>query len=171
MLITHWTLETSMSKSSSMLGSATLIAVKSLAMTSTPFVHLSDPDEVKEVFKAPPEVLHPGEGAFILEPFVGTYSLILLDEDAHLSQRKLMLPAFHGQKMQRLSGLMTEVAEREAASWPRDVPIPLHRRLQALTLEVILRAVFGLDPGERLDALRDRLTRILDIGAGPVAML
>jgi cytochrome P450 len=73
--------------------------------------------------------------------------VILLDEGRHMAQRKLMLPAFHGEKMQRLSGLMAEVAEREVASWPRDEPIELHPRLQAVTLEVILRAVFGLDPG------------------------
>jgi cytochrome P450 len=140
-------------------------------LSSPPFVHLSDPDEVKEVFKAPPEVLHPGEGAFILEPFVGTYSVILLDEDAHLSQRKLMLPAFHGQKMQRLSGLMTDVAEREVAGWPRGEAIVLHPRLQALTLEIILRAVFGLDSGPRLDALRQRLTAVLEVSESPASML
>ena len=140
-------------------------------LSSPPFVHLSDPDEVKEVFTAPPEVLHPGEGASVLEPFVGTYSLILLDEGAHLSQRKLMLPAFHGEKMQRLSGLMAEVAEREVASWPRGETVVLHPQLQALTLEIILRAVFGLDPGPRLDALRDRLTSILEVGESPASML
>src|SRR5918999_1454067 len=69
-------------------------------------------------FTAPPDVLHPGEGARILEPVVGRHSVILLDEDPHLEQRKLMLPAFHGDKMKRLTGLMTEVAEREADSWP-----------------------------------------------------
>ena len=66
---------------------------------SPPFVILSDPDEVKEVFTAPPDVLHPGEGARVLEPLVGTNSVILLDEAAHMEQRKLMLPAFHGEKM------------------------------------------------------------------------
>ena len=139
-----------------------------LRMVSTPpFVHLSDPDEVKQVFTAPPEVLHPGEGARILEPVVGRNSLILLDEGTHLSQRKLMLPAFHGEKMQRLTGLMEDVTERELARWPKDVATPLHPRLQALTLEVILRAVFGLDPGSRLDGLRNRLTRILEITSNP----
>jgi cytochrome P450 len=136
-----------------------------------PFVMLSDPDEVREVFTAPPEVLHPGEGARILEPVVGRNSVILLDESAHLSQRKLMLPAFHGEKMQRLSGLMSEVAEREASDWPRERPVELHPLLQSLTLEVILRAVFGLDPGERMDAIRERLTKILTLGARPLGML
>jgi cytochrome P450 len=77
------------------------------------------------VFLAGPDVLHPGEGAEILEPIVGPHSVILLDEDAHLQQRKLLLPAFHGQKMQRLSGLMAELTEREVASWPREETICL----------------------------------------------
>jgi cytochrome P450 len=140
-------------------------------LATPPFVMLSDPDEVKELFTAAPDLLHPGEGARILEPIVGPNSVILLDEGEHLEQRKLMLPAFHGEKMERLSALMTEVSEREAASWPRGEPVALHPRLQALTLDVILRAVFGLDPGERLDSLRERLTRILAMGATPVSML
>src|SRR4051812_14731336 len=130
-----------------------------------PFVMVTDPDEVKAVLTGPPDVLHPGEGAAILAPVVGRNSVILLDEGAHLAQRKLMLPAFHGEKMQALTGLVAEVAEREAAAWPREQPVRLHPRLQALTLEVILRAVFGLDPGPRLDRLRERLTAILALGA------
>jgi cytochrome P450 len=140
-------------------------------LQTPPFVHHSDPDHIRQLFTAPPEVLHPGEGARILEPVVGANSVILLDERAHLSQRKLMLPAFHGEKMQRLSGLMQEVTEREVERWPKDEPISLHPRLQALTLEIILRAVFGLDSGERLDAMRDRLTDILEYGARPASML
>ena len=62
---------------------------------------------------------------------------------------------------------MEELAEREAASWPIGQPFELHPRFQALTLEIILRAVFGLDAGERLDALRERLTAILDFGTSP----
>ena len=142
-----------------------------LFLQSPPFVHIADPEVVKEVFTAPPEVLHPGQGARILEPVVGVNSVILLDEGAHMSQRKLMLPAFHGEKMQRLSGLVAEVAEREVATWPRGEPIPLHPRLQALTLEIILRAVFGVDPGGRFDALRRRLNTILEVGASPSSML
>jgi cytochrome P450 len=63
------------------------------------------------------------------------------------------------------------VAGREAEKWPRGEPLALHPRLQDLTLEVILRAVFGLDPGRRLDAVRERLTRILALGARPLGML
>jgi cytochrome P450 len=140
-------------------------------LSTPPFVMLSDPDELKELFTAPPDVLHPGEGARILEPVVGKNSVILLDEREHLEQRRLMLPAFHGERMERLTGLMTDVAEREAARWPRGEPIALHPRLQGLTMSVILRAVFGLDEGERLDGLRKRLTEVLALGSGPTGML
>jgi cytochrome P450 len=131
----------------------------------------ADPEHIREIFTAAPEVLHPGEGARILEPVVGTYSVILLDEKDHLSQRRLMLPAFHGEKMQQLSNLVTEVTEREVASWPTESEVILHPRLQGLTLEVILRAVFGMDPGPRLDSLRDSLTRILDFATRPMTLV
>jgi cytochrome P450 len=136
-----------------------------------PFVMISDPGEVKQVFTAPPDVLHPGEGARVLEPVVGANSVILLDEAAHMEQRKLILPAFHGEKMERLSELIAEVAEREIASWPRGELIRLGPRFQRLTLEIILRAVFGLDPGERLDALRTRLAAMLAFGDRPISLL
>jgi cytochrome P450 len=140
-------------------------------LATPPFVMLSDPDELRQLFTASPEVLHPGEGARILEPIVGRNSVILLDEGDHLEQRKLMLPAFHGERMQRLSGLMAEVADRTVASWPRGEAVRLHPRLQDLTLEIILRAVFGLDPGGRLDTLRERLTAILAFSERPASLL
>jgi cytochrome P450 len=136
-----------------------------------PFVMLADPAEVKEVFTAPPDVLHPGEGARILQPVVGRNSLILLDEDAHLSQRRLMLPAFHGEQIARLIDVMAQVAGDEVDGWPRDEAIALHPRLQALTLEIILRTVFGLDEGARLERLRSALTEVLAIGTNPASML
>jgi hypothetical protein len=136
-----------------------------------PAVLLSDPDELKEVFTAPPEVLHPGEGARILEPIIGRYSVILLDEHEHLEQRKLMLPAFHGERMQKLTGLMTELTERELATWPRNEPVELHPRLQRLTLEIILRAVFGLEEGAQLERLRDLLTEVLEFSENPLSVL
>jgi hypothetical protein len=136
-----------------------------------PMVMISDPQEIKQIFQAPPEVLHPGEGARILEPIVGRHSVIVLDEGPHLEQRKLMLPAFHGERMQSLSGLMADLAEREIESWPRDRVIVLHPRLQRLTLEIILRAVFGLERGAQLDALRDLLTRILAFSESPLSLL
>jgi cytochrome P450 len=136
-----------------------------------PFVILSDPQDIKEVFQAPPEVLHPGEGARILEPVVGPNSVILLDEAPHLSQRKLLLPAFHGENMQSLAGLMSELTEHEIADWPREQPFVLHPPLQRLTLEIVLRAVFGLEQGAQLDRLRELLTGILMFAESPLSLL
>jgi cytochrome P450 len=138
---------------------------------SPPFVMHADPDHIREIFTAPPEVLHPGEGGRILEPVVGTYSVILLDEKDHLSQRRLMLPAFHGEKMEQLRSLVTEVTQREVAAWPTGDRVALHPRLQGLTLEVILRAVFGMQQGPELDSLRDSLTRILDFATRPMTLV
>jgi cytochrome P450 len=129
-----------------------------------PFVILSDPDEIKQVFTAPADVLHPGEGARVLAPVVGQNSVIVLDEDAHMAQRKLMLPAFHGERVARLGDLVASVTEREVDRWPEHGATELHPLLQRLTLEVVLRAVFGLDPGPRLDALRERLSAMLAFG-------
>ena len=137
----------------------------------SPFVILSDPEEIKQIFQAPPDVLHPGEGAYVLEPVVGPHSVILLDEDPHMEQRKLLLPAFHGESMQRLSGLINELAEQEIASWPRGEAVALHPPLQRLTLEIILRAVFGLRGGARLDSLRDLLTELLSFGESPLSLI
>ena len=135
-----------------------------------PFVMISDPEEIKQIFMAPPDVLHPGEGARILEPVVGAHSVILLDEHPHLEQRKLLLPAFHGDKMTELTGLMEEQAEAEVSRWPAGEPFELHPRFQALTLEIVLRAVFGMEAGSQLDALRDRMIKILEFGSSPVSL-
>jgi cytochrome P450 len=136
-----------------------------------PFVILSDPDEIKQLFTAPPEAIHPGEGARILEPIVGSFSLILLDEGPHLEHRRLLLPAFHGERMQRLAGLMGELTERELDSWPTEQPVALHPYLQHLTLEIILRAVFGLEQGARLDDLRSTLTEVLSFADSPLSLM
>jgi cytochrome P450 len=136
-----------------------------------PFVILSDPEEIRQLFTAAPEVLHPGEGARVLEPLIGRNSVILLDEGPHLEQRKLLLPAFHGEKMAALTGLMEEITDRELDSWPAGLAVALHPHLQQLTLEIILRAVFGLEQGQRLDDLRDLLTQVLAFSESPLSVL
>ncbi len=136
-----------------------------------PIVSLSDPADVKELFAAPPEVLHPGEGGRILEPILGPSSVLLLDEDAHLEQRRLMLPAFHGERMARLEESLAEITQRAVQAWPRDEAVALHPLLQRLTLEVILRAVFGLREGPRLHRFLSVMEAYLLEGSRPVNLL
>jgi cytochrome P450 len=88
-----------------------------------------------------------------------------------MEQRKLLLPAFHGDRMQRMAGLVTELTVDALERLPRDEPVTLHPLMQELTLEIILRAVFGLDEGDALDELRPRLSAMLSFGDSPLSLL
>jgi cytochrome P450 len=136
-----------------------------------PWVVVSHPDDVKAVFTGDPQVFHAGEANRILLPVLGEHSVLLLDGAEHLQQRKLLLPPFHGQRMQRYLELMSEIAGAEIARWPRAQPYALRPRMQALTLEIILRAVFGVAEGARLEALRHELRRLLDLVTNPRMMV
>jgi len=136
-----------------------------------PWVMITDPDEVRQIFTSPPDVLRPGEGARALEPILGSNSVIVLDEGAHMSQRKLMLPAVHGERMERLTGLMEEVAAEEVAALPLGAPVALHPRMQDLALKLSLRAVFGLEPGGRFEMLTERLREMLALGDRPISLM
>jgi cytochrome P450 len=136
-----------------------------------PWVMVSHPDAVKEVFTGPPELLHAGEGNRILLPVVGANSVLPLDDDAHGEQRRLLMPPFRGNQLASYAGTMTAVAQAEIARWPRGKPVRLHPRMQALTLEIILRAVFGLSEGERLHELRAELVQMLRATSGMAGQL
>ena len=133
------------------------------------WVFVSHPDAVKQVFTGDPRVLHAGEGNQILRPVLGDNSVLLLDEGLHMAQRKLLLPPFHGERMQRYEGLIGEIAGREVERWPRGA-VRLWPRIQAITLEVIMRAVFGVHEAERLDRLRAALRETLDWTTQPARM-
>jgi cytochrome P450 family 135 len=135
------------------------------------FVVLSDPADVKQVFTGDPAIYHAGVSNIILLPFLGSKSVLLLDGAEHLGQRRLLLPPFHGEKMRRHVALMTEIAEREVASWPRGVAFQARPHMQKVTLEVIMRIVFGVDEGDPLLAeLRTRLRTFLEASANPNEM-
>jgi cytochrome P450 len=135
------------------------------------WVMLADPDAVKQVFTGDPRVFHAGEGNQILETFLGPNSVLVLDEKPHMSQRKLLLPPFHGARMQGYEKTMSEIAAREIESWPSDTPYELRPRMQAITLDIILRTVFGVGEGERLAELRDALRDFLDLTTNPRLLL
>jgi cytochrome P450 family 135 len=126
------------------------------------WVMLGDPDHVKQVFTGDPAVFHAGEANVVLRPVLGPNSVLLLDDAEHMAQRRLMLPSFHGERMQRYEALMTEVAEEEVSRWPVGEPFSLLPRMQSVTLEVIMRAVFGFREPDRLAELRARLQRMLE---------
>jgi cytochrome P450 family 135 len=124
------------------------------------FVVCSRPEHVKRVFAADPDVLLAGVGnATLLEPLLGRHSLLTLDGREHLRQRRLLLPAFHGERMQRFDEVMREITEASLAAWPIGRPFSLHAHMQSITLDVIMRTVFGAEDRE----LRDLLVELLEV--------
>ena len=137
------------------------------------WVMLADPAAVKQVFTGDPKVFHAGEGNQILGTVLGENSILVLDEKPHMSQRKLLLPPFHGERMQAYGETMAEIAAAEIGSWPTGTPYELRPRMQALTLEIILRTVFGVDKAEagKLAELREALRDFLDLTTNPALLL
>ncbi len=125
---------------------------------------LTDIEHIKAVFSGPVTTFHAGEANAILKPVMGRHSVLLTDEDEHLRTRKLLMPAFNGTALRGYRGMITELTERELARWPENRVFGAHDRMRALTLEIILRVVFGVAEGPRLDELRQLIGRLAEIG-------
>jgi cytochrome P450 family 135 len=137
------------------------------------WVFLAHPDAVKQVFTGDPRLLHAGEANRILLPLLGHHSVLLLDEEAHMRQRKLMLPPFHGERMRRYQDVMAEAAREEIERWPLGEPYAVRDATQRITLEVIMRTVFGVQDDSRRARLMAILGHVLEWGgdAKRMAML
>jgi cytochrome P450 len=132
----------------------------------TPMVMVSDPEAVAALYKGRENGLPPGR-TVALRPVMGPRSVLLLEGKEHISRRKLMVPAFHGERMRAYRPLVEEIVGREIDSWPLTTDFAIHPRMQAVTLEVILRAVFGVSDEHRLARLRTLLTRLLRTSSSP----
>jgi cytochrome P450 len=130
-------------------------------------VIVSDPEVVKQVFALGPDDGHAGKANFILKPFLGEGSLLLLDGSEHLRHRKMILPAFHGDRMHAYGRTMIDLANDSIDRWAVGTPFSVQRPMQAITLQVIIRTVFGVEEGPRFAALAELLTRGLNAGASP----
>jgi len=132
-------------------------------------VFISDPPSIKALFGADREnIVAPGRNV-VLGPLLGERSLLLLNGPEHLARRKLMLPPFHGERMRAYERVMEEATEREISRWPLNREFRIHPSMQAITLEVIMRAVFGVGEDHR-DDLRQRLLAILAATRSPLAI-
>jgi cytochrome P450 len=125
------------------------------------FVMVFDPALVKAIFQAPHEQVNAGEANALLGPLLGERSVLVLDGAEHLHHRRLMLPAFHGPRMALYEQIVREATDAEIDGWPVDEPFALHPSMQSLTLAVIVRAVFGYEPGPEELALRERLSEMI----------
>jgi cytochrome P450 len=125
-------------------------------------VILANPEHIKEVFTGDRDVFAAGKANAAMSPVLGSHSLLTLDGERHLRQRKLMLPPFHGEAIGRYRMRIEEITTAEVARWPIGKPFPIRPRMQSITLEVILRAVIGVSDAQRLARLRELLPKLLD---------
>jgi len=136
----------------------------------TPMVMVSDPEAVAALYKGRENGLPPGR-TLALQPVMGPRSVLLLEGREHLGRRKLMVPAFHGERMRAYRPLVEEIVGREIDSWPLMTEFAIHLRMQAVTLEVILRAVFGVSDERRLARLRTLLSGLLRTSSSPALQI
>lgn len=126
-------------------------------------VLFTKPEHAKEIFAGDPEVFHAGKGNAILGPIMGEHSLLLQDSGEHKRARRLLMPAFNGAALRSYQDLVTEIARDEVATWSPGAPFRSLDRMNALTLEVILRVVFGVTDDARLAELRPLVNKTVEI--------
>jgi cytochrome P450 len=135
------------------------VTVRTLWMDE-PMVLFSHPDPVREIFRLDPAIAPAGQSWEFLRPFAGEHSILVLDGDEHLRERRLIQTPFHGERMRAFEPLVSELAERELAGWRGRVTTL--DRMRDLTLEIILRIVFGARGERELADLREAVHRTLD---------
>jgi cytochrome P450 len=123
-------------------------------------VVVSGPEAVKDVFTAPADVAPSAAGNSPVRPVMGPSSVIVLTGAEHMRQRKLLLPPFHGERMREYEQTIVDATRADMARWPRGRAMRLQARTRAITLEVILRAVFGVE-AERMDTMRAAIGGLL----------
>ena len=118
-------------------------------------VYIAEPDLVRQIFTGDGATFHSGESsATVLEPTVGKHSVLTLDEEPHMRQRKLLLAPFHGENVSRWERTIREITDEDMETWPVGDAFALRTHTQAITLDVILRAVFGVREADRFQQAR-----------------
>jgi cytochrome P450 len=140
--------------------------IKFLPLQLSMFSH---PDAVRTIFAAKSADMHAGKVNRILRVVVGESSVLLLDGDEHVRHRKLLMPSFHGERMRFYGETMASITRNVMSSWPEGRAFSLHPHTQEITLQIILRTVFGADEGAQLTQLRDQIVRLLSAAEYPVA--
>jgi len=132
---------------------------------------VASPELIREVLTADGDVLRAGAGnATVVGPLLGKHSLLTLDGAEHLRQRRLLLPAFHGERMHAFATVMRGITEASLEAWPVGAPFSLHPMMQSITLDVILRTVFGVANTDDKTPLRAALVELLELAATPLML-
>ncbi|MBM5815167.1 MAG: cytochrome P450 [Cyanobacteria bacterium K_Offshore_surface_m2_239] len=144
-----------------------------VAAGAEPVVFCSDPDGLRLMLgnDEGPTITAPGELNAIFSPLLGPQSVIGLSDDPHRRMRQLLMPPFHGERMRSYGEVIDAITAAEADGWPLDAPVAARGAMQRISMRVILRAVFGLREGERLERLEQGLVTLLDTSSQPLSTL
>jgi cytochrome P450 family 110 len=134
-----------------------------------PQLVISNPQAIQEIFTADPKLFESGAGNKIIQPLVGANSLILLDGDRHVQQRKLLMPPFHGERMRAYGQIIRDITEQVTSQWSIGKPFTARPSMQEISLQVILRSVFGLKEGERYQQIKQLLVEMLNTFNSPLS--
>jgi len=134
-------------------------------------VYFSSPEALEAIFTAKPEQLSAGQANQILSLLVGEQGIVLLEGEAHQRHRQLLMPPFHGDRMRSYAQVIQEITAQVTSQWNLGTQFAVRPVMQSISLQVILRAVFGLDSGPRYEQLRQVLTQMLDGFGSPVGAM
>ncbi len=135
------------------------------------FVMLTSADAIKDVFRGDPHALHSGEGNEIFAATVGANSVLVLDDEPHQRQRRILLPPLKGERMRSFFEAMRATTLEELRSWPVGQPFRTLEPMQRITMRVILQAVLGLPPGPERDDIERRVDRLLAFGRSRYSLI
>ncbi len=139
--------------------------------SKTALVYFSSPEALEAIFTAKPEQLSAGRGNQILRVLLGDYGIVLLEGEAHQRQRQLLMPPFHGDRMRSYAQVIQEIAEQVTSQWTIGTTFAVRPTMQSISLQVILKVVFGLNVGQRYEQLRQVLSQMLDGFGSPIGAM
>ncbi len=139
-----------------------IFTLRVLGIHSPPVVFLSHPDAIQAVFTSLSHQLALGKVTHVFEPLTGTQSLIMQDGERHQRLRQLLMPPLHGKQLQNYGHLIQTITDDAIADWPLWQPLTMRHEMSEISLQIILRVVFGLTVGPRYDALKRMLHRLLE---------
>lgn len=139
-----------------------------LGLNSPPVVFLGNPEAVQAVFTAEPGQFELGKVTHVFRPLTGDKSLIMLDGERHRRQRKLLMPPLHGDRMKTYGELICQLTQDAIANLPHHTPFAIRHPMSDISLEVILRVVFGIQPGDRYQQLKHSISSLLEAITNPI---
>ncbi len=136
--------------------------VRVLGLNSPPVVFFSHPQAIQDIFSLPSSQLDFRKATHVFEPLMGSNSIVLQEGHKHQRQRKLMMPPFHGDRMRSYGHLICEITKQAMARWTAGSSFSIHKLMPEITLQIILRVVFGIEPGPRYQQLEKLLSSLLE---------